>query len=150
MKKQVILRAILGFPLGVFLGYTISIAISLMIGGGRYFPAEAGLVAGTGSEIAAVVLQWVLSGVLGAGFAASSVIWEMEDWSLLRRTVSHLALSALLMFPIAYWMHWMPHTLAGFASYLLIFFGIYAGIWAAQYVAWLRRVRDINRRLQSK
>lgn len=150
MKKQVILRAVLGFPLGVFIGYTISVIISLIISGGRYLPAEPTLVASAGSEINAVILQYLLSGVLGMGFAAGSVIWEVEDWSLARRTASHLALSSLLMLPIAYLTHWMPHNLAGVLTYFLIFFGIYAGIWAVQYFAWLRRVRAINRRLQSK
>lgn len=150
MKKQVLLRALLGFPLGVFTGFTITVVISLFFATGRYLSAEPTLVASNGSELNAVVLQYLLSGVLGAGFAAGSLIWENERWSLLQRTLLHLGLSSLLMLPIAYWAHWMPHTLAGFAIYFLIFAGFYLVIWVAQYIAWMRKVRDINQRLQNK
>ena len=61
-------------------------------GMGRYkgFSREAGLLLdeavelaeALGNEIRAVILQALLCGLLGAGFAASSVIWELESWSV--------------------------------------------------------------------
>ncbi|MGN0428923.1 MAG: DUF3021 family protein [Acetatifactor sp.] len=39
-----------------------------------------------GNEVTAIIIQTVLSAVLGAGFAGSSIIWEMDEWSLLKQT----------------------------------------------------------------
>ena len=82
MKKKLLLRGALGFPIG----YVITICISLMWAGGYYSPCAPELAEALGNEISAVILQALLCGLLGAGFAASSVIWEMESWSLVRQT----------------------------------------------------------------
>jgi len=107
-------------------------------------------IASAGSELNAVVLQYLLSGLLGAAFAASSVVWENEGWSLMKRTVVHLISISLAMLPIAYLAHWMEHTVMGIVTYFLIFTGIYVIIWAIQYMLWRRKVNDINQRLQRK
>lgn len=148
--KKALQRALVGFPLGVFIGYTITVIIALGWGKGQFYPAEPSLITSMGSEMNAVVLQYILSGLLGMGFAASSLVWENENWSLLTRTLAHLGISSVLMFPIAWLTHWMEHSLAGVASYILVFIGFYALIWLAQWFAWMRKIRDINRRLQRK
>lgn len=78
MKKKIIMRSLLGFPLGIAMGYLITILISLCWANGYYSPCAPELISVMGNEINAVILQTVLCGILGTGFAASSVIWEME------------------------------------------------------------------------
>lgn len=150
MFKKVMQRAFLGFPMGVFIGYTITVLISLFLPDGSYSPVVPSLTQSMGSELNAVILQYLLSGVLGAGAAAGSVVWEIESWSTLKRTLVHLVITSVLMFPIAYLNHWMEPTIAGIASYVLIFVVIYTIIWLAQYFFWMRRVRQINQRLENK
>ena len=75
MKKKIISRSALGFPLGIAIGYIITIFISLGWANGSYSPCVPELVSVMGNEIYAVILQALLCGLLGAGFAASSVIW---------------------------------------------------------------------------
>lgn len=149
MKKKILLRAMLGFPLAIFMSYTISLIISLVMGDGKFYTVAPEMIAPAGSELNATLLQYLLSGLLGAGFAAGSLIWEVESWSITKRTVLHLILSAVVMFPIAYWSYWMPHTPLGVLLYILIFVGIYAGIWAGQYFTWMRKIQDINRKLRN-
>ena len=74
MKKKIILRSIFGFPIGITIGYLITIFISLGWANGYYTPCVPELVNAMGSEINAVVLQTLLCGLMGAGFAASSAI----------------------------------------------------------------------------
>lgn len=150
MFTKIVQRAILGFPLGVFICTTITVGISLAIGRGSYFPVVPSLAQATHSEISAVVLQYVLSGILGAGFAAGSVIFEVEHWSITRQTVAHFLLSSVLMFPVAYLAHWMEPTFAGVVVYLLVFVVIYALIWLVQYGFWVHKVQQINAKLQEK
>lgn len=141
--KKAILRGLLGFPLGVAIGYTITIGVSMAHGGGDYIPAVPGLVAQCGSEISAVILQFALCGILGAASAAGSVVWE-TDWSILKQTFVHFLILSLTMLPIAYFAHWMEHTVLGFLLYFAIFIGIYAIAWAVMYTVWKYKIKRVN------
>lgn len=147
MLQKAFQRALIGFPLGVFLSYTITILISLIIGEGYYSPAVPSFAAEAGGELNAVILQYLLSGLLGMGFAGSSVVWENESWSLFKRTAVHLLVMAGFMFPVAYVNQWMPRTVIGMLVYALIFVVMYAIIWGVQWMVYSRKVREINARL---
>lgn len=114
-------RGVLGFPLGIAMGYVITIAISFVLGKGEFFPCVPSLAETMGGELNAVVLQTVLCGLLGAGFGASSVIWEMENWSIAKQSGLYFFITASFMLPIAYFSNWMEHSFLGF----LYYFGIY-------------------------
>lgn len=147
MKKKIVLRSILGFPIGITIGYGITICISLFWADGQYLPCVPELVGVMGNEIHAVVLQALLSGLLGAGFAASSVIWEIENWSIVKQTIVYLIIISAIMLPIAYLLYWMEHSLAGFLGYLGIFVLIFAFIWMIQFVLGKHSVRKMNESL---
>ena len=148
MKKKVILRCLLGAPIGLALSYLITVVISLAVADGNFYPVVPELIQDCGSEINAVLLQTVCSLLYGAAWAGASVIWEMESWSLLRMTVTHLAVCSLATFPIAYFMRWMAHDVSGILLYFGIFFVIYLFIWLTQYGAMCRRVRQMNDRVK--
>lgn len=150
MKKQAILRGLLGFPLGVFISYAITIVISLISGNGTYFSVVPALVDEMGSEIGAVVLQFVLCGALGAAYAVASVSFEVESWSITKMTVMHFAILSLSMFPIAYFMHWMERSVVGMLSYFGIFIGIYIAIWCGQYFGLKSKLKKINSVIEQK
>lgn len=150
MKKKIILRGILGFPLGVAAGYLITIIISLIWANGYYSPCVPELVAIMGSEIKAVSLQALLSGILGTGFAAISVIWEIENWSIVKQTGIYFIISSLIMLPIAYFTHWMNHSLKGVLSYYGIFILIFVIIWIVQYIIARKNVKKMNETLCRK
>ena len=102
MKKKMLHRALLGAPMGLAISYLITIAISLGWGGGAYNPCMPELIALTGSESGAVALQAAVACLVGAGFAGSSVVWEIEHWGLARQTGVYFLLLALFMLPAAY------------------------------------------------
>lgn len=146
MKKQAFLRGFLGFPLGIAMGYIITIFISLGWAKGYYVPCLPELVDTMGSEINAVILQTVLSGLLGSSFAACSVIWEIDDWSIVKQTSIYFLITAIVMMPIAYFTNWMAHTLVGFLIYFGIFVAIFVVAWLVQYLIWKNKVKKINNR----
>ncbi len=147
MKKQAVLRGLLGFPLGVFLGYAITIGVSLFHGDGGYAPVVPALIEEVGSELNAVMVQFLLTGLLGAGCAACSVIWAMERWSIVKQSGVYFLLLALLMLPTAYLCHWMDRSFWGIVGYLMVFVGIYLAVWLIQYWVCKRKVKAINRKL---
>ena len=130
MKKEALLRGLLGVPLGIALGHIISLLASLGLAGGEFSPCVPSLVQAMGSEVAAVALQTGLSGLLGAAFGAGSVVWSLDHWSLVKQTGVYFLIGSLAMLPIAYLAHWMEHSLRGILGYFLIYLAIFAGIWA--------------------
>ena len=150
MKKKIFLRCISGFPLGLAIGYSISIIISLLWANGYYSPCVPELIDMMGSEIHAVLLQAFLCGILGMGFAASSVIWEIETWGLVKQTGIYFLIVSVIMMPIAYVTYWMEHSLKGVLSYFGIFAFIFAIVWVAQYIAARHNVKKMNEILHSQ
>lgn len=150
MKKKIILRGILGFPIGIAIGYLITICISLIWAKGYYVPCVPELISEVESEINAVVLQAALCGLLGTGFAASSAIWETESWSITKQTGVYFAVTSLIMMPIAYFSYWMEHSIAGFAGYFGIFILIFAFFWIIQFAMGKHNVKKMNENLHNK
>ena len=150
MKKQILLRGMLGFPLGLAMGYLITIFISLTVSDGRYYPCVPELAAVMGNEINAVLLQAVLCGILGAGFVACSVIWQIESWGILKQTGIYFSIISVIMLPTAYLSYWMEHSLKGILSYFGIFVLIFATVWIVQYAAARHNVRKMNETLYSR
>lgn len=144
MKKKIILRGLLGFPLGISIGFIITILISLIVGNGYYNPCVPQLAVKMGSEIDAVILQTVLSGLLGSAFAASSVIWEIESWNIAMQTGIYFAITAVVMMPIAYYANWMEHSASGILSYFGIFVLIFTFVWIVQYLILKNKIKKVN------
>ncbi len=147
MKKKIILRSIFGLPIGIAIGYLITIFISLGWANGYYAPCVPELISVTGNEINAVMLQALLCGLLGAGFAASSVIWEIERWGIIKQTGIYFIIISVIMLPIAYFLFWMEHSIAGFFSYFGIFVLIFAFVWIMEFMIGKRNVKQMNENL---
>lgn len=150
MKKQIALRALLGFPLGIFIGYTITVVISLIWGGGYYSPVVPALTEQAGSEIGAVLIQYFLSGILGSVVAASSLIWEIEHWNIMKQTLVHFILVSVTMLPVAYLAKWVAGTLLSLLSYFGAFAGLYFLIWLVMYLVLRSKIQKANEKIQAK
>lgn len=148
MKKNSIIRCLLGFPLGVFIGYTITILISFFHKDGSYVAVVPTLIDVFNTEISAVTVQYILCGILGMSCAAGSLIWEHDHWSILKQTVLHFLLLSFTLLPIAYLSHWMEHSIVGVLSYFGIFIIIYVVIWLTQYVIWKKKIKELNKKIQ--
>lgn len=137
-----------GALIGVSISFIFTIIISLIFGDGNYYPVMPELIDSCGNEINAVILQTLCSMLYGGIWAGGTVIWEQEQWSLLRQTLLHLVICSAATFPIAYCMHWMSHSAAGIFFYIGVFIIIYFAIWLLQYWSIKRRIRQINLHMQ--
>lgn len=144
MKKKLILRGALGFPLGISVSHLITILLSLIWADGYYSPCVPELIQAMGNEIKAILLQAFLSGLLGTGFGAASVIWDIEHWSLVKQTGIYFGIVSLIMLPTAYCLYWTAHSAAGILSYFGIFILIFFLIWIIEWIAGKRLVRKMN------
>ena len=60
MKKKLLLRGLLGVPLGIAIGHIITVIVSLCIGDGLFYPVRPELVGAMRGELNAVLLQTAL------------------------------------------------------------------------------------------
>ena len=148
MKKELFRRVLVGALGGIVISYFITIGISLAIGDGNYYSCVPGLMERFGNEVTAVIIQTVLSAVLGAGFSGSSVIWEKDEWSLLKQTSIYFGIVSVLMMTVAYICEWMEHSVKGVLSYFAIFLVIFIVVWIVQYLIWKVRISKIKEGIQ--
>lgn len=144
MKKKLIQRGLLGFPLGIAIGYVITLFISIGIGDNSYYSVNPELLNTAGTELNAVLLQTLLCGIVGSLFAMGSVVWDIDTWSLTKQTGVYFVIACLAMFPIAYFAGWMPHSVVGAALYVGIFIAIFAICWIAQYLSMKHKINEMN------
>ena len=150
MKKKMIQRGLLGFPLGIAIGFVITVIISMCIGDGSFYPVTPELIDTMKNELNAVILQTILCGILGTGFAMASVIWEIDSWSLAKQSGVYFLVISVVMLPIAYFANWMKHSITGVLSYVGIFVMIFAAVWISQYLLWNRRIKKMNARIHGE
>ena len=148
MKKKMMKRMWIGLPVGIAMGYIITLIISACIGDGAFYPVAPEFAEKMGNELNAVILQTVLCGVIGVGFAAASVIWELDSWSLAKQSGAYFLVIVIILLPIAYVANWMQHSVVGFLSYIGIFAGIFFAVWLSQYLCWKQRIKKMNDRVR--
>ena len=148
MKKKMMKRMWIGLPVGIAMGYIITLIISACIGDGAFYPVAPEFAEKMGNELNAVILQTVLCGVIGVGFAAASVIWELDSWSLAKQSGVYFLVIGIILLPIAYVTNWMQHSVVGFLSYIGIFAGIFFAAWLSQYLCRKKRIKKMNDRVR--
>lgn len=147
MKKGVFTRIFAGLFGGIAMSYIITIIVSAAIGDGVFYPCVPSLVERFHGELTAVIVQTILSAFLGAGFAAASLIWEKDEWSLLKQTGVYFAIITVIMMTVAYICEWMEHSVRGVLTYFGIFFAIFVVVWVAQYLSLKIRISKIKQKL---
>ena len=145
--KKIVSRVLYSFPIGISCSVGISLFLSLLFGEGKYYPFAASLVFFTGSEVKAMLLQTMLSGILGSVFGGMSFIWEIERWSILKQTAVYFLSVSIPMMGISYLLYWMEHSLNGFLLYFLIFVMVFFVVWLFNFAIYWFKVRVINQEL---
>lgn len=145
--KKIVSRVLYSFPIGISCSVGISLFLSLLFGEGKYYPFAASLVFFTGSEVKAMLLQTMLSGILGSVFGGMSFIWEIERWSILKQTAVYFLSVSIPMMGISYLLYWMEHSFNGFLLYFLIFVMVFFVVWLFNFAIYWFKVRRINQEL---
>lgn len=150
MLKEIIKRASLGFMIGVFIGETILIFESLLAGNGNFYPISTYLSAHTNTELNAVIIQYFLFGIIGTTFASSTVIFELDNWSLLAQTVLHFVITSVVMYISGFLCGWFPHTTSSTILWFVIFIIIYVIMWISFTIYYRKKTESINESLKKQ
>lgn len=147
MTKTFFARGFWGFFEGIGISHIIAIIVSGFVLNGSFSPVSSALIVKCGNELYAVLLQSALSGIIGFIYAGASVLWEKDNWGLVKKTGIIFTLYAFTLFPIAYILEWLPITLSGIAVFAAIFVSIFFGIWIVIYIVNKRTVEKLNNAL---
>lgn len=144
MFKEIVKRGLLGFIIGVFIGETILIINSVLAGKGIFYPINPYLISGNGAQLTLVVIQYIMTGIIGMTFAASSVIFEKENWGLLRQTAVHFIITSVVMYICGFICNWFPHNFKSTAIWFGVFIIIYLLFWTGFTIYYRVVIRKIN------
>ena len=147
MFKEVLRRSSVGAVFGVTLSQLIAIIISLCIADGNFYAVVPSLTERMNSEVSAAIVQTVCSFLYGAVFGGMSMVWELDNWSILKQTIVHFSVVSVVTMPIAYVTEWMPHSVIGAIIYFAIFGVSYAFIWLSRYIAMKKRIDEMNKKV---
>ena len=147
MKKAIVKRAILGFIYGVFIGQTILILESLMKLDGNFYFVAGSLVELAGTKLGAVIIQYFITGLIGTTFAATTVIFEMDSWSLLRQTITHFVITSIVMYVAGFLCGWFPHTVVSTLIWFGVFIVVYVIFWFCFSAYYKNKVKKMNEAL---
>ena len=133
-KKAVILGAI-GIILGIFVG-------------AGFWYLMSGEVPEASTGLSAMVLHLLLSGVLGMVANGSSVIYEIEEWSIVRATITHFIISMGIFYVIAFSLGWFSPSdpACWIMSVILVF--VYFMIWMVHSLIFKYKVKRMNEELR--
>ena len=136
MRRKCFILSGIGFLSGMLMGNLIA-----WLSGGTLVNTK--IAEWCGSETGSIIIQTLLSGLLGAIAMGGVVIHTIESWSLLRCAVVHYLLIEISYVVIATILGWY-----GSLTELLIVLGIqlivFAIIWLVMYQRCKAQVRELN------
>ena len=145
--NKIIKRSLLGFMYGVFIGQTILILESILAGDGNFYPVSPYLSAHTNTTIAAVIIQYFITGIIGITFAGTTVIFEADSWSLIAQTALHFVITSVVMFFAGFLCGWFPQTVKSTLIWFAVFIVIYIIMWISFTLYYRRKTQKINEAL---
>ena len=76
----------------------------------------------------------------------SSVVYDIENWSLVKVTVTHYAIAVTAFLTASFVLEWFSGMALLIA--IIIFSGAYALVWLIEFFLWKKEIRKMNRDLR--
>lgn len=148
--KKIIKAGILGMPLGITIGLIIALIFSylnhtdyLMASSPQFFTNFSSNLDGTTFSI----LLWALMGFV---FSSSSLVFNIENWSITKQTVIHFITTFILFTILACLAGWFPLQATFFIYYFIEFLIIYLIVWTTTMAIEKKKINELNRLLNKR
>ena len=139
MLVRIFKRAGLGFLLGMAMGNIIAYFTS----SGSGLPVAPQLIEAVGGEAGALLIQTVLSGLIGAAGFGGMLFYEIEKWSMLRTMATHFALISAVFLTVSRLLYWMT-TLTEILVMEGIMLVAYLIVWVIMCAVYRSQVKELN------
>ncbi|MGE7114504.1 DUF3021 domain-containing protein [Lysinibacillus sp. NPDC047702] len=149
MHKDILIRIVGGFVIGVILGLLVQFFVAMGIEQKGYAWVVPEFQAYFPNEAMAIIAQMLMTGLIGITFALAARFFEIARWGMLQQYIVHFAVTAIVWVPIVMTL-WMPKTMANVFSLLASFLGTYIMTWLLQYKFSKRDIEQINAMLKKE
>ena len=149
LKDRIIVRASIGAGLSVIIGVIITTFTSSYYADGKIALCSQGFNEFVGDELAAFVIQALLMAIYGAFAMGGSIVYDLEDWSLLKATLTHFFGVMLVYFAMAFFLRWINVTDLQSIAFISVAMVIpYVIIWLINYLVYKLQINQINEGLE--
>ncbi len=131
--KTFFIRGLFGIFLGLSIGYTVLVLI-------------AGAEGQMFMDFKSLSFHYFMAMFVGFYMGSVSVVYDVEEWSLLRQTVTH-GILILPYIPLAFSIGWAPRSFFGRLLFILMYIVVYGIIWLGIKTYWSQRARELNEEL---
>ena len=147
LKHKFILLFAIGFSLGIIICTIITSTITTnVINDGKLYICDPAFTNMFGNELVAFIIQCLVSGLYAALCMGFSIVYEIEDWSILRATVTHFLITFTMFVITATFLKWWDfNNIEGNIIFVVIIVGVYFLIWLFQYIKYKIEVKKIKK-----
>ena len=138
---------IIGFIMGVLVEFMVTAMINLGLGD---FSLIAGNLSKRYGDIAAIILQIMLPGLMGAVNFATTFVYNSDRFNIVTATVTHGAIVLVTVLSVGGFMEWFELNPASIAMFTFLMIAIYFVIWFLMYSKSKAQVNEINEALERR
>ena len=136
-KKQIILMSVIGAVMGIGIWFLMLLRNNPnALSDGSY-------------SIGFLMLNILLSAVFGALCMGSSSVYGIEEWGILRSTVTHFVIVFVSFNIIALPLGWFSFGSLEYWIIHAVMIAVYFLIWLIQYLIYKHKVKELNRELEN-
>lgn len=134
--KNILARFVIGFVIGVFVGFTIILIMSHKY---EY-----------NMDLTSYTYTYFTCGILGSVYTVASLIYQKDEWSLIKQTSVHLAITTPFLFMIGWLNGWLQISTISISIFIVIAILIYIIAWIGLYFYWKEEIKKINEELRKQ
>ena len=146
VSKDLIRLAALGFILGMIIGDILVVAFTASEGISLAAPE---LIDEFG-YVPAVIIQTLLSGVLGCICLGATIVYYNDEYSILAATCIHMVIAFLTLIPISNFLWWTGRVMEGNIVVLAMGICAYVMVWFSVYMSYRIQIQKINEALERR
>lgn len=152
MKKTFFTLLYIGFMMGFSLGVVLTAVITTLVShDGNLHLYTTAFSRTIENQLAAFLIHSFACGLLGMIMLGAAMIYEIDEWDLLKATIAHFIIILISFYLTAFSLRWFsPSNLKAVCTSLSMFVVMYSCIWLSQYLSCKEQVKEINQQLTLK
>lgn len=143
-------KTAIGFSLGVIIVIVIEMICSVVNTGDMSSYFNEFQSADVGRPFIKLMLELLTGGLLGAAGNGGAVVYEIEEWSILRCTLTHFFPTMCIYSVVALFNGWLTpyHSIYNVIQVLMMVVAYFI-IWMTQYLIYKKEVAGLNEDIES-
>ena len=149
-SHRLIILSSIGFGIGVIVGVMITaFTATLTYADGNLYLCSKELIEAVGNPLLAFTIQALTSGIYGVIAVGGSVVYSIEEWSIVKCTSLHYLTVMIGYYIMAFLMRWFRITdIAEILTMFIMMTIAYTMIWMANYLSYKAQLKEINKELE--